>query len=120
MGKTDICVDYFFQDLIDNGFQVSERKFNTDILDVSPVNSILKVGDVYAGMITENENELDDIKRIMIFPFVKGLCRGKNIDLKFAKESVFRDSFLFFVGYSKLNFCKILAFSTANFTVKNL
>ena len=113
--KDDICFDYIVKELIEkNGYKLIESNNMRSIISTDVKNNVLKIGYCYCGMITRNYSNTEDLKRLLISPFVHGLCIGKYIDKTYTVNAVLYDEYLFFAGFSHINFCKIITISSCS------
>ncbi len=57
--------------------------------------------------------------RYLISPFAESVCKGDFVDKKYSVESIINSEFLFFAGFSHVNFCKIITFACCNYAYLN-
>jgi hypothetical protein len=113
--KDDICFDYIIKELIEKyKYKLVESNNMRSIIHSNVKNTVLKIGDCYCGMIERNYEDTEDLKRLLISPFVYGLCVGKYIDKTYTVNAVLDDEYLFFAGFSHINFCKIITISSCS------
>ena len=112
--KDDICFDYIVKSLVDNyGYTITETNNEDKVIDILLDKNIIKIGELYIVLITEF-NKDDMLIRYLISPFAEGICKSKFVDKKYSVESIINSNFLFFAGYSHVNFCKIITFAACN------
>jgi hypothetical protein len=116
--KDDICFDYIVKELIEkNNYKLIETDNPLLVSKSITENVVLKIGDLYCSMIERDYSMSEDIKRMLLSPFVNGLCIGSYINKDYAVSSILDDKYIFFVGFSHFNFCKVISFSSCDLTV---
>jgi len=122
--KIDICRVYLLDYLIDNyGYKIhnfyndeTNHKIFKEFMNIDLTKKIIKLYNIYICLITSDIDKEYVYQKLLLTPFIEGICRKDKdtINIEYAIQSFLQNDIVIFLGYSHINWCKMVSFITCN------
>jgi len=122
--KVDICRVYLLDYLIDNyGYTIhyfyndkTNYKIFKEFMNIDLTKKIVRLYNIYICLITSDIDKEYVYQKLLLTPFIEGICKKdkETVDTVYAIQSFLQNDIVIFLGYSHINWCKMVSFITCN------
>ena len=107
----DTCYEYIINNILkEQDYKLVKNDKYMSILSQDLYKKVLVINDIYITLLEDNT----EFQRLLLTPFISGLCKNKNLDNKSAIDNFIKNKYILFAGFSRMNFCKMISFATCD------